>query len=188
MRAAGFVTVAAVLSAFLIALAAVACESEDGGGSEAGSPAPEADPDPEADPTAEADPEPMEGVVEPPPEGAEQVGVTLQEWAVTPERESVEAGSVYFLVENAGPDDPHELVIIRTDEAHDELPVEEGRVPEDEVDMVDEIEPFSAGSSASIALDLEPGSYALICNIAEVEGFELESHYQLGMSAPFTVE
>jgi uncharacterized cupredoxin-like copper-binding protein len=186
LRAARLLAIAAAGAAFLTAFGAIACQSDDGGGSDAGSPAAEADP--EADPEPDPDPEPEEGVVVPPPEGAQQVDVTLQEWSVNPASDSVEAGLVYFLVENAGPDDPHEFVIIKTDEDPAELPVEEGRVPEDEVEMIDEIEPFTPGSSASIAVDLEPGSYALICNIAEIEGFELESHYELGMSASFTVE
>ena len=57
----------------------------------------------------------------------------------------------------------------------------------DEVDIIDEIEPFSAGSKASIVVDLPPGKYALICNIAEIEDGELESHYQLGMYMDFEV-
>jgi hypothetical protein len=37
-------------------------------------------------------------------------------------------------------------------------------------------------------LDLEPGSYVLICNIAEGEEGELESHYEEGMRTAFIVE
>jgi uncharacterized cupredoxin-like copper-binding protein len=128
------------------------------------------------------------GVVEEKPADAKQVDVTLREWEVSTALATVEAGQIYFLVENAGPEDPHEFVVIRTDLAPGDLPVVEGKVPEEEVDLVDEIEPFTPGSSASITLDLEAGSYVLICNIAEVEDGELESHYQLGMRTAFTVE
>jgi uncharacterized cupredoxin-like copper-binding protein len=127
-------------------------------------------------------------VVETRPADATQVDVTLQEWSVQPGEASVAAGSVYFLAENVGPDHPHEFVIIRTDLAPDALPVEDGAVPEDEVDIVDEIEPFAPGSSASITVDLEAGSYVLICNITEEMDGEVMSHYELGMFAPFTVE
>ncbi|MCA9843906.1 MAG: hypothetical protein KC482_04500 [Dehalococcoidia bacterium] len=127
------------------------------------------------------------GVVEDKPDGATQVDVLLSEWAITPSETSVRAGEIYFLVENAGPDDAHEFVVIRTDEAPDALPVVEGRVPEGDVDLVDEIRPYTPGSSASITLDLEPGKYVFICNIAEVEGGELESHYELGMRVGFEV-
>lgn len=129
-----------------------------------------------------------QGVVEEKPSGATQVDVTLSEWSVEAAQASVPAGEVYFLVANAGPDDPHEFVVIRTDEAADALPTVDGKVPKDEIDLVDEIEPFTPGSSASVTLDLEPGNYVFICNIAEVEEGELESHYELGMRTSFTVE
>lgn len=130
----------------------------------------------------------LPGVVEAKPADAQQVDVRLGEWFITPAQTSVKAGKVYFLVENAGPDDPHEFVIIRSDEAPDALPATDGKVPEDKVDFVDEIGPYLPASKASIAVDLTPGTYVLICNIAEVEGGELESHYELGMHTAFTVE
>jgi uncharacterized cupredoxin-like copper-binding protein len=127
------------------------------------------------------------GVVSDRPADATQVGVTLREFAVQLGQPSVAAGKVYFLVENAGPDDPHEFVIIRSDLGPLDLPFEDDRVPEDEVDIVDEIEPFAPDSSASIAVDLTAGKYLLICNITEVEDGEIESHYKKGMVAAFTV-
>ena len=66
------------------------------------------------------------GVVEPAPAGAAQVTVDLSEWAVSPDTNTVRAGEVYFLANNIGPDDPHELVIIRTDLAPGALPVNRG--------------------------------------------------------------
>ena len=129
------------------------------------------------------------GVVESPPDGATEVGVTLGEWAVTPEVTTVPAGQVYFLADNVGPIDPHELVVIRTDLAIDALPTDErGFVPEDEVDFIGEIEAFSPGTQASGVFDLEPGRYVLICNIVELEDGEWESHYRLGMRVEFIVE
>lgn len=129
------------------------------------------------------------GVVEPPPESAIEVGVTLAEWAVSPEVASVQAGEIYFLANNAGPNDEHELVIIRSDLPIDELPTDErGFVPEDEVDFIGEIEAFSPGTQASGTFDLEPGRYILICNIVELEDGEWESHYRQGMRVEFTVE
>jgi uncharacterized cupredoxin-like copper-binding protein len=127
------------------------------------------------------------GVVEAKPADATQVDVTLSEWAVEPSETSVAAGTIYFLVTNAGPEDPHEFVVIKTDEPFDALPVVEGQVPEDEVDLLDEIEPFAVDSRASLVLDLEPGKYVLICNIAEIEDGELESHYEEGMRVAFEV-
>jgi uncharacterized cupredoxin-like copper-binding protein len=132
--------------------------------------------------------EPGPGVVTEKPADATQVDITLREWAVQTGQPSVEAGSVYFLVENVGPDDAHEFVIIRSDLGPLDLPFEDNRVPEDQVDIIDEIEPFTPESSASITVDMEAGRYLLICNITEVEDGEIESHYKKGMVAVFTVE
>lgn len=126
------------------------------------------------------------GTVEPPPAGAAQVRVELREWAVLPSPAGVKAGTVYILAENTGRE-PHELVVIRTDRDPKDLPVQDGRVPEDRVEVVGEIEAFAAGSRASGVFRLEPGTYAFICNIVEEEGGQRESHYQEGMYARFTV-
>ena len=127
------------------------------------------------------------GHVEPKPAGASQVDVTLKEWAIEVEPAQVKAGQVYFLVTNAGPVHPHELVIIRSDAEPEELPVVEGRVPEDQVEFVGEVEAFAAGSQASGVFDLEPGRYLLICNIVEGEGEHAVSHFEEGMVAELTV-
>jgi len=79
-------------------------------------------------------------------------------------------------------------VIVKTNLAPDRLPVKDGRVPEDDVDLIDEIEAFSAKSQASKTVKLTAGTYVLLCNITEVEDGKLESHYQLGMRAAFRVE
>lgn len=128
------------------------------------------------------------GVVLPRPVDAIQVDIRLQEWAVIPSVPSARAGSIYFLVTNAGPEDPHEFVVVKSDRAPEALPVEDHKVPEDEIDLVDEIEPFAPNSVASIALTLEKGRYLFICNITEIEDGEVESHYELGMRVAFTVE
>jgi uncharacterized cupredoxin-like copper-binding protein len=124
----------------------------------------------------------------PVPEGATVVDVTLKEWEIIVGSALAPAGPVYFRVANAGPDHPHEFVVIRSDLAPDALPVEDGKVPEDEVELLDEIEPFAVGSTGSLTLDLEPGNYVLICNIVETEDGQLESHYEQGMRAAFVVE
>ena len=128
------------------------------------------------------------GVVSERPADATQVDITLREFAIQAGQASVAAGKIYFLVENVGPDDPHEFVIISSDLGPLDLPFEDNRVPEDEVDIVDEIEPFAPDSSASITVDLEAGKYLLICNITETEDGEIESHYKKGMVATLTVE
>ncbi|MPZ50568.1 MAG: hypothetical protein GEU75_14940 [Dehalococcoidia bacterium] len=127
------------------------------------------------------------GVVSPKPADATQVNVTLREWAVAPAQPTMKAGKVYFLVENIGPEHPHELVIIRTNLGPLELPFKDNKVPEDQVDILDEIEEFAPHSSASLTLELTPGRYLLVCNITE-EDPQIGSHYKKGMVAAFTAE
>jgi uncharacterized cupredoxin-like copper-binding protein len=127
------------------------------------------------------------GVVSAKPADAIQVDVVLREWAVAPAQTSVAAGKVYFLVENSGPDHPHEFVVIRSDLGPLDLPFEDNKVPEADVDFVDEIEEFAPHSSASLTVDLTAGKYLLICNITE-DDEAIGSHYKKGMVATFTVE
>jgi hypothetical protein len=46
----------------------------------------------------------------------------------------------------------------------------------------------ASGDTEDLTLDLEPGSYLLLCNIVEEEDGESESHFAEGMHATFTVE
>lgn len=127
------------------------------------------------------------GEIKAKPADAEQVNVSLGEWAVILDTATVKAGPVYFLANNIGPNDPHEMVIIRTDLSSEQLPVVDGRVPEDQIDLVGEIEPFDPGTRSADTFTLAPGNYVLICNIAEIEDGELESHYELGMRTSLVV-
>jgi len=169
----------AALNEYLEATGLVFTEARASSGPQAG---PDPEPDPEADPEPEAP-----STVEPPPARATQVNVTLHEWSVEPDSATVPAGTIYFLASNEG-EEPHELVIVRSDDAPDELPVVDGLVAEDRVDLIGEIEGIAPGSQASGVFELVPGRYILLCNIAELEEGKLESHYQLGMATSFTVE
>jgi uncharacterized cupredoxin-like copper-binding protein len=116
------------------------------------------------------------------------VAVALQEWAVVPSVATAPSGEVTFTVTNQGPDDIHEFVVIKTDLSVHELPTgADGAVDEEGGGMVvvDEIEDIPVGETQDLAVNLEAGAYALICNIYEQT--ENESHYQLGMRTAFTV-
>ena len=120
--------------------------------------------------------------------GGEDVSVTLQEFAVGTDPASASAGSVTFNIENIGPDDTHEFVVIRTDLDPTALPTEEnGSVSEtgEGMEVVDEVEDIPVGDTPSLTVDLTAGSYVLICNIYDEA--EKESHYQEGMRTGFTV-
>jgi uncharacterized cupredoxin-like copper-binding protein len=121
--------------------------------------------------------------------GGEDVDITLQEFAIGAVPSSVPAGSVTFNIENKGPDDTHEFVVIRTDLDPTALPTEEnGSVSEtgEGMEVVDEVEEIPVGDTPTLTIDdLTAGSYVLICNIYDEA--EKESHYQEGMRTAFTV-
>jgi len=113
------------------------------------------------------------------------VAITLQEWSVNPEQPSAPAGEVTFNVTNAGPAEPHELVVVKTDLDHRQLPTTtEGRVDEAGagIEVIGEIEEFQPGETKSAPFQLVAGKYVLVCNVAE------DVHYQKGMSVPFEVK
>jgi uncharacterized cupredoxin-like copper-binding protein len=123
--------------------------------------------------------------------GGGTVDITLQEFSVLPAQDSAPAGEVTFEATNDGPDDNHELVVIRTDLAAEELPTaEDGSVDEagEGIEVIGEIEEFPPGETQSATFDLEAGNYVLICNVVEEHEGEIEAHYSLGMRTGFTVE
>ena len=85
---------------------------------------------------------------------------------------------IKFDVNNRGPALAHEFKVIRTDLAHDALPVLGDQVDEAMVEVVFALEQFESGRLGRATL--AAGSYVLICNIP--------THYEQGMSAAFTVE
>jgi uncharacterized cupredoxin-like copper-binding protein len=120
---------------------------------------------------------------------ATTIDVTLQEFAVIPAQDSAPAGSITFQVENTGPDDVHEFVVIRTDLAPDALPTDENGAVEETgegMEVIDEIEDIPVGETQSVTVDLDAGNYVLICNIWDED--EQEAHYTMGMRTAFTVE
>ena len=123
--------------------------------------------------------------------GGATVDVTLQEFAVLPASDSAPAGDVTFNVTNTGPEDTHEFVVFKTDLAPDALPTgSDGSVDEEGegVEFANEIEDIAVGATQSLTVNLDAGSYVLICNIVEDEGDETIVHYQQGMRTAFAVE
>ena len=110
--------------------------------------------------------------------GDATVNVTMgapDEYAMVPDPAEIGSGSVTFAVSNQGAED-HEMVVVRTKKGAANLGSAEGEA--DETGAVDEIV-LKAGESGDLAVDLEPGKYALVCN--------LPGHYAEGMYADFTV-
>ena len=121
--------------------------------------------------------------------GGTEINVTLQEFSVILDTDSADAGEITFNVGNVGPDDVHEFVLFKTDLEPDALPtVADGSVDEtgEGVELIDEIEGIPVGETQTLTVDLEAGSYVLICNIFDEA--ENEAHFQEGMRTAFTVE
>jgi uncharacterized cupredoxin-like copper-binding protein len=119
--------------------------------------------------------------------GATTVNVELNEFTVSADPDSVDAGEVKFTVENIG-EETHEFVIVQTDLEADALPTgDDGSVDEEGegVEVIDEIEDIASGSTQELTVDMEAGSYVLFCNVVDDEG---DVHYGEGMHTSFKVQ
>ena len=88
----------------------------------------------------------------------------------------VAAGKVTFTVSNDG-SVARKYVVLRTSNAAARLRVSGGRASE--AGHVGEIGDLKAGQTKTLALDLRPGHYSIICN--------LPGHYAGGMHTDLTV-
>ena len=127
----------------------------------------------------------------PAPSGTTSVSVGLQEFAIVPSVASVPAGTVKFVAKNSGPDDIHEMVVLRTDLDPAALPVDkDGKADEegDGITSIGETGDVAVGETKEASFDLAPGKYVLICNIVQTEpDGSIEAHYNVGMRTAFTV-
>jgi uncharacterized cupredoxin-like copper-binding protein len=113
--------------------------------------------------------------------GGGGIEVTLADFSITPAESSGSAGDLTFDVTNDA-EQTHEFVVFKTDLAEDALPTDdEGLVDEsgEGVELIDEIEDVEGGSTESLSVNLDAGSYVFICN--------LPGHYAQGMHASFSV-
>jgi hypothetical protein len=113
------------------------------------------------------------------------VDVTLTDFEVAADPDSVPEGDVTFDVENDGKE-THELIVVKTDFDASDLPTEDDGSMDDGADGIDKIgetNDIESGDSDSRSFSLDPGSYVLLCNRVE----DGESHFAQGMHTPFTV-
>lgn len=103
----------------------------------------------------------------------------MADYKITVNVQSVKAGSIKIGVRNLGTME-HSFEVIKTDLAPDKLPTDGATAKAKEDGKVGEIKSIPAGKSASVTIDLTPGKYVFICNVA--------GHYQLGMHTGFTVD
>jgi uncharacterized cupredoxin-like copper-binding protein len=111
--------------------------------------------------------------------GGSQVVAELADSKITVNVPSVKAGTVKIGVRNLGTME-HSFLVLKTDLPPDKLPVDGASAKAKEDGKVGEIPSIPAGKSAALTLDLQPGKYVFICNLA--------GHYQLGMHTGFTVD
>ena len=109
------------------------------------------------------------------------IKVTLDEYSIRLASTSLAAGPQTFSVTDRG-QIAHQFVLLRTTREPDDLPVaKDGIVKLDTkgLDEVGQIELLTPGQKQTLDVDLRPGRYVLICNIA--------GHYSSGMHAGFRV-
>lgn len=97
-------------------------------------------------------------------------------------QETVKAGPVTFHIVNGADDMLHEFIIIKTDLAADNLPLDPvtSRVNEDAIEIVTAADNIEPAQSRDINVNLDEGHYVLICN--------LPGHYLQGMMIDFNVK
>ena len=113
--------------------------------------------------------------------GEADLVVTLRDDGIDLSVESLDAGDATLSGTNEG-SLTHEFEVFSVPEGVDAnaLPLDGGVARADELlTVIDEVEDIAPGTSADLNLTLEPGSYAVICN--------LPGHYANGMHATFTV-
>ena len=106
------------------------------------------------------------------PGGGAAVAATEKDFSIAIDPTEVAAGEVTFTINNEGPS-AHEFVVLQTDTAPGDLPVEDGLVPEDGVTVIGEAEDVAPSTTVPLTLTLEEGQYVIICN--------LPGHYEQGM-------
>ncbi len=108
-----------------------------------------------------------------------QVVAELSDYKITVNVPNVKAGKIKIGVRNVAAME-HSFQVLKTDLAPDKLPVDGASAKAKEDGKIGEIAGIPAGKSAAVTVDLTPGKYVFICNIA--------GHYQLGMHTGFTVD
>jgi len=105
---------------------------------------------------------------------------TLNEWTVETDATTAKAGEVIFTVTNEGTIG-HEFLVVKTDIAPGQIPLDGDHFaePTDGLEVIDEIGEFAKGTTETLTLNLEPGTYQLVCNLPD--------HYSAGMHMTFTV-
>ena len=115
-------------------------------------------------------------------DGEADVDVSLEDGSISMSTTDLAAGELTFSSTNEGTS-IHEIEVFSVPEGTEtgEIPVEDNvaDVEGAGLELIDEVEDIAPSTTADLTVDLEPGSYALICNLA--------GHYAAGMHVGFTV-
>ena len=110
--------------------------------------------------------------------GEGDVAVSLRDDAVTLSPATADAGSVTFAATNDG-SVTHEIEVFSGDVDPSTLPIENNVASTEGLTLIDEIEDITPGSSADLTIDLDAGTYVVMCNLA--------GHFEQGMYASLEV-
>jgi uncharacterized cupredoxin-like copper-binding protein len=106
----------------------------------------------------------------------------VKEWAISLSGASTAAGEVTFGLTNAG-NIPHEFIVVRSEIGGEALQAQvdpaTSRLDEASLDAIGEQSEFSPGEMKVLTLDLAPGRYVVLCNIA--------GHFGSGMYADLEI-
>ena len=94
----------------------------------------------------------------PAPAGDTAINVVEKDFAIAMDKTTIKAGSITINIKNNGPT-PHNIAVKELNKASDTI---------------------DPGKTGSLAVDLKPGAYTVICNIP--------GHEQLGMKITLTVQ
>ncbi|MBI5285711.1 MAG: hypothetical protein HY874_11515, partial [Chloroflexi bacterium] len=103
------------------------------------------------------------------------VAVGLGDYTVTPDKTSVQAGAIRFIVTNISKKESHELAVLKVKD-------------DGSFENKGEVEPIGPEQGGAVTLDLEPGAYKLACLVTKGEEGSTVDHYQQGMHTDFRVE
>lgn len=110
---------------------------------------------------------------------ATPVAAELANDRITLSPASVSSGPVVFETRNVATDLVHEIEVFAGGVDGAVLTVASAVADVSGLTLLDEIEDIVPGASASLTIDLDPGTYLILCN--------LPGHYQAGMWAYLTV-
>jgi uncharacterized cupredoxin-like copper-binding protein len=93
----------------------------------------------------------------------------------------VPAGEVTFVATNKSADFTHEMIVVKVSDSHRPLPYvpTDTKVNEDAAGHLGEVSELDPGASGKLSLNLDPGTYMLLCNVP--------GHYMAGMWTTITV-